>query len=137
MRRVSRSRRVSSRTKLSEISKGGIYSFVPFGDFHDAFMAVCPNDFSYEALEALFDDIESTSYREGAPVELDVIGITSEWYEYATVQDAYDDYSGMFDGSPDLVDANGNILDEGDVEDAFSIFVAVISVPGGGILVHQ
>ena len=50
--------------------------------FIDAFMASSRKDqFSYEALEAIFDYLEEYSDSTGEPVELDIIAICCEWVE--------------------------------------------------------
>jgi hypothetical protein len=52
-----------------------MYQTVNFTDFHDAFMSIRPNNFSYEGLEALFEYCEDYEHGSGEPVELDVIAL--------------------------------------------------------------
>ncbi len=50
--------------------------------FIDAFTHSSRKDqFSYEALEAIFDYLEDYSDSTGEPVELDIVGICCEWSE--------------------------------------------------------
>lgn len=50
--------------------------------FIDAFTHSSRKDqFSYEALEAIFDYLEEYSDSTGEPVELDIVGICCEWSE--------------------------------------------------------
>lgn len=50
--------------------------------FIDAFMQSSRKDqFSYEALEAIFDYLEEYSNETGEPVELDIIAICCDWEE--------------------------------------------------------
>ena len=60
--------------------------------FRDAFMASSRKDqFSYEALGAIFDYLEEYSDSTGEPVELDIIAICCEWVEM-TWQDIATEY---------------------------------------------
>jgi len=61
-------------------------------DFHDAFNAMRPDQFSYEALEALFNYFEEYSEDTGAPYELDVIGVCCEFTAYADIAEVMQDY---------------------------------------------
>lgn len=50
--------------------------------FRDAFMQSSRKDqFSYEALTAIFEYLEELSDSTGEPVELDIVGICCEWSE--------------------------------------------------------
>lgn len=61
--------------------------------FIDAFTHSSRKDqFSYEALEAIFDYLEDYSDSTGEPVELDIVGICCEWSE-ANWSDIARDYS--------------------------------------------
>mgnify|MGYP001323231893 CR=1 FL=1 len=67
------------------------YSFI------EAFKQSSRKDqFSYEALEALFDYLEEYSDSTGEPVELDIIATCCEWTE-ATWKQVADDYNILFD----------------------------------------
>jgi len=55
---------------------------ITISDFRDAFRSCGRNDqFSYEALELIFDYIEEYEQDTGEQVELDVISICCEWAE--------------------------------------------------------
>ena len=61
--------------------------------FIDAFMESSRKDqFSYEALEAIFEYLEEYSDSTGENVELDIVGICCDWVEmtWQEVADAYD-----------------------------------------------
>jgi len=69
-----------------------IVTTVTSHDFHNAFNAMRPDQFSYDALEALFNFFEELSEDTGAPYELDVIGICCEFTEYADIAEVMQDY---------------------------------------------
>ena len=61
--------------------------------FVDAFKESSRKDqFSYEALEAIFDYLEEYSDSTGEPVEFDIVGICCDWTE-ATWQEIAKDYN--------------------------------------------
>jgi len=72
---------------------------VYLSDFRDAFhRANRGNQFSYEALELIFDYIEEYEQSTGEEIELDVIGLCCEWAEDTpeNIARSYDiDISGM------------------------------------------
>lgn len=60
---------------------------INFSQFVDAFKAIRPDNFTYDALKALFtylEDIESITEKE---IELDVISLCSEFTEYEDIKD--------------------------------------------------
>jgi predicted ArsR family transcriptional regulator len=61
-------------------------------DFRSAFEQARPNQFSYEALETLFDHFEQYEDETGMEVELDVIAICCDFSEDSW-QDIADNYS--------------------------------------------
>ena len=66
---------------------------VDFSMFADAFRRMGREDqFSREALEALFEYIENYEEDTGIRVELDVIGLCCEFTEYSTAVEAASDY---------------------------------------------
>ena len=66
---------------------------VNFDMFADAFRRMGREDqFSREALEALFEYIENYEEDTGIRVELDVIGLCCEFTEYSTAVEAASDY---------------------------------------------
>ena len=70
-----------------------IISNVSTYDFHNAFNAMSPDDFSYDALEALYTYLDDLSDDIGEPLELDVIAICCDFVEYTTVAEALAAYS--------------------------------------------
>lgn len=64
--------------------------------------------FSYNALVALFNYYEELEDSMGEQMELDVVAICCEWTEYETVREAYenyqDDYSELWDDEQDRID---------------------------------
>ena len=66
---------------------------VDFSMFADAFRRMGrENQFSREALEALFEYIENYEEDTGSRVELDVVGLCCEFTEYTTAVEAASDY---------------------------------------------
>ena len=66
---------------------------VDFSMFADAFRRMGrENQFSREALEALFEYIENYEEDTGIRVELDVLGLCCEFTEYTTAVEAASDY---------------------------------------------
>ena len=76
---------------------------VTYYTFRDAFCAIRPNNFSYEGLEVLFDDL--TQYEEdcGQELELDVIGFCCEFTEQ-TLEEANRDYGWEFETLDELTE---------------------------------
>ena len=77
---------------------------VTLSTFRDAFRTMNRNDhFSYEGLAVLFDDL--TQYEEdcGQEMELDVIAICCDFYEY-TLEEANRDYSWDFETLDELAE---------------------------------
>ena len=50
-------------------------------DFHRAFEQLRPDNFSYEALDVLFEYFEELESDTGQPIELDVIAICCDFVE--------------------------------------------------------
>ena len=66
---------------------------VDFSMFADAFRRMGREDqFSREALEALFNYLEDYEQDTGEDIELDVIGLCSDFTEYGTAVEAAADY---------------------------------------------
>lgn len=65
---------------------------IGLSQFTDAFMAIRPNNFTYEGLVAIFDFIEQQESDTGEQQELDVIAICCDFIEstYAEVIKDYD-----------------------------------------------
>ena len=73
-----------------------IITTVTSNAFHDAFNKMRPNQFSYDALDAMFEYLEDLSEDIGEPLELDVIAICCEWVEYGSLEDAVLEYEDIF-----------------------------------------
>ena len=77
--------------------------------FRKAFESIRPENFSYEAVEALFDQYEEYERDSGEEMELDVIAICCDWTEY-TKNEVIDQY-----GSDADVDGNESLDEQYDV----------------------
>lgn len=73
-----------------------IIETLSFWQFRDALKRDEYNNYSSEAIEALFDYLESLSDDIGENFEMDVVAIRCEWSEYH-VQDLWDEYSNIFE----------------------------------------
>ena len=63
-------------------------------DFVNAFNSIRPNNFSREALLALYEYLDELSNMvDSGTFELDVIGICCEWSEYASLEELREAYS--------------------------------------------
>ena len=72
--------------------------------FRKAFESIRPENFSYEAVEALFDQYEEYERDSGEEMELDVIAICCDWTEYTkheAVEAFLDDAEGDSEGDLD------------------------------------
>ena len=96
-----------------------IVTTVTSNDFHDAFNAMRPDQFSCIALEAMFDFFEEYSEDSIYPLELDVIGICCDWVEYNDLYDLVQDYP--------------NIESLEDLHD----HTMVIELPNEGLVIQQ
>lgn len=67
---------------------------VTFTDFCDAFKSFGRENFSYDGLEALFNQLEEDEAQTGEELELDVISLCSTYQEYASLEEFQGDYSG-------------------------------------------
>ena len=61
-------------------------------EFINRFMAIRPNQFSREALAALFGHYEELEQGSGEEVEFDPIGVCCDWTEYASAIEAAEGY---------------------------------------------
>ena len=80
-----------------------IISTVSNNDFYTAFADIRPNQFSNEALDALYIYYEDLADDMDEPFELDVIAICCDWCEYASLEDLQLDYKEIYD-MDDLTD---------------------------------
>lgn len=65
--------------------------------FMDGIQRIRPEDFSYEAREALFEYYEQLSEDMGEDIEFDPISICCEWTEYADLEALKRDYPDVED----------------------------------------
>lgn len=61
-------------------------------EFKQAFNSIRPNNFSYEALEAMYEYFDDLSEDIGQPFELDVIAICCEFTEYENLEEVQGNY---------------------------------------------
>ena len=87
--------------------------------FHDAFNTMRPNQFSYDALEALYYFFEEYNEDTGEAFELDVISICCDFTEYADIGEVMKDY-GDIESLEDLCD-----------------HTIVIELPNEGLVIQQ
>jgi hypothetical protein len=69
-----------------------IISTVSINDFHNAFNSMRPNNFTYEALDAIYDYIYEVASMTGDTYKLDFIALCCDWCEYASFEDLQKDY---------------------------------------------
>ena len=94
---------------------------VSFFDFIEEFRRYGrEGQFSYEGLKALFEYLEELSEDLGSPIELDVIGLCSEFSEYSSIEEFNDDYA----------------LDLEDIEDDFQ-YTTVIPINEGSFIIQD
>lgn len=60
--------------------------------FIDRFRKIRPTNFTYEGLQALFEYLEQYEDDTGEEIELDVIGLCCEFYQYDNLKEFQDDY---------------------------------------------
>ena len=73
---------------------------VNFSQFHDAFVAARPDNFSYDGLKALFEWIEDLDDQCGTDTELDVIALCCEFSEYDSALACIDETGYSFTPEP-------------------------------------
>lgn len=65
-------------------------------DFHAAFNAVRPENFTFLGRRALFDHFEQIEHDIGEPITLDVIAICCEYTQYHTIREYNEAYGTSF-----------------------------------------
>ena len=60
--------------------------------FIERFRKIRPTNFTYEGLQALFEYLEQYEDDTGEEIELDVIGLCCEFYQYDNLKEFQDDY---------------------------------------------
>ena len=88
--------------------------------FRDAFLDIRPDNFSNQALDALFEHLEELSESLEEPLELDVIAICCDFSEYASIEEAKNNYGSMIDDLEDLKN-----------------HTTVIELPDGGLVIQD
>ena len=73
-------------------------------DFHRAFETLRPNNFSYDALETLFNWFEDYEEGSGEEIELDVIAICCDWTE-STLDEINQDYGRDYEDIDEALEA--------------------------------
>lgn len=87
-----------------------LYIQVTNNVFHKAFHDMGRgNQFSYEALDALFD-FYSEMAEDAEGVELDVIGICCDWTEYNNSEEAERDYGNPLEDMHHILLPSGGVL---------------------------
>ena len=120
-------RRISTRAKLS--GTVGVVTSLNKYEFSSMFMAIRPNSFSYDALEVLYDHFYADSEIMGMPYDVDVIAVCSEWFEYESIQEAYDEYSDYLDfDTVGIIDDDGTVLDEEAIIEVFTDCSTILPV---------
>jgi len=102
-------------------------------DFHNAFNSMDRgNQFSYEALNLIYEHLEQYEQDSGEPVELDVIAICCEYSEMS-----YTDIIGYYD--TDITESDANTEEEqiAYIKDWLSDNTMVIGESDDGVFVFQ
>lgn len=78
---------------------------IAFYDFLEEFKKFGrEGQFSYQGLKALFEYLEELSEDLGQPIELDVIGLCSEFSEYSSIEEFNEDYALDLEDIEDIED---------------------------------
>ena len=77
-------------------------------DFTEAFRAIRPDNFTHDGLVALFAYFELLEADIGEDIELDVIAICCEFYEYENLAEFQDNYGS--DDYPDIESIQDNTM---------------------------
>ena len=97
-----------------------IIQTVGSSEFIAAFLDIRPDNFSNQALDALFEHLEELSESLEEPLELDVIAICCDVSEYASIEVAKNNYGSMVDDLEDLKN-----------------HTTVIELPDGGLVIQD
>ena len=100
---------------------------VNLSDFHNAFDAIRPNNFTYEGLNRLFEYFEQLEDATGEAIELDVIGICCEFVEM-NMQEVIESYDIDVDYDADVYQQvidyiSDNSIFVGDTSEGNFVFV--------------
>lgn len=109
-----------------------MFKRVDFYEFRDDFKDIRPDNFSNEGLSALYDYLTDWEEEIGEESELDVIAICSDFSEYNSVEEAYEDLIGNYEELGED--------DEEREEEALSELesrTTVIPMDNGGIIIQR
>ena len=79
-------------------------------DFIDAFKGMREDNFSYDGLVALYEELEMVENDIGKPIELDVIALCCEYTEYDNLEEFQADYSEDYETIEDIQNATTVIM---------------------------
>jgi|SRR5690606_7452838 len=81
-----------------------IYDVVTKSMFRDAFRSsnTYKNNFSYEALGALYDYLEQLSDETGEDTELDIVYLACQYAEYASLEEFQADFGEYYQSMEDI-----------------------------------
>ena len=82
--------------------------------FADAFNKIRPDNFTYRGLIALYDYFEQYEEDTGEQIELDVIAICCDYYEYEDLKYFQEDYSEDYESIEDIEQATTVIMIDDD-----------------------
>ena len=88
--------------------------------FADAFNKIRPDNFTYRGLIALYNYFEQYEEDTGEQIELDVIAICCDYYEYEDLKYFQEDYSEDYESIEDIEQATTVIM----IDDTSFIFQA-------------
>ena len=71
-------------------------------EFIDRFRKIRPTNFTYEGLQVLFEHLEQYEDDTGDTIELDVIGLCCEFYQYDNLKEFQDDYGKEYETLEDI-----------------------------------
>ena len=83
-------------------------------DFIDAFKGMREDNFSYDGLVALYEELEMVENDIGKPIELDVIALCCEYTEYDNLEEFQADYSEDYETIEDIQNATTVIMIDDD-----------------------
>jgi hypothetical protein len=79
-----------------------MYVEINGSEFVSYFNAIRPEQFSYDALRALFEYYAEIEESTGEQIKLDVIALCCDWTEYKGIEDFQNDYKEGYDTISDI-----------------------------------
>ncbi len=79
-----------------------MYVDINGSEFVSYFNAIRPDQFSYDALRALFDYYEELEESTGEQIKLDVIAICCDWTEYENIEKFRKDFGEEYENIADI-----------------------------------